>query len=303
MEESTSLNFALILFFLLLLTFVAWLADRFVFLPRRKALARTRLAEFDAAQGGAPEGQRSARDAEARAAISQAALRQPIWLEYTAGLFPVIAVVFFLRSFLVEPFKIPSGSMIPTLLVGDLILVNKFTYGVRLPVVHTKLFDVGLPQRGDVMVFRYPRDPSMDYIKRVVGLPGDTVAYLNKRLTINGRPVALEGAGDFYDADRLSYTPQFSEKLGTIDHKILTELDKPSFISAVDAFPFRERCEYVTAGVTCKVPEGYYFVMGDNRENSLDSRFWGFVPESHIVGKAFFIWMNFGDFKRIGRFH
>ncbi len=303
MEESTSLNFALILFFLLLLTFVAWLADRFVFLPRRKALARTRLAEFDAAQGGAPEGQRSARDAEARAAISQAALRQPIWLEYTAGLFPVIAVVFFLRSFLVEPFKIPSGSMIPTLLVGDLILVNKFSYGVRLPVVHTKLFDVGLPQRGDVMVFRYPRDPSMDYIKRVVGLPGDTVAYLNKRLTINGRPVALEGAGDFYDADRLSYTPQFSEKLGTIDHKILTELDKPSFISAVDAFPFRERCEYVTAGVTCKVPEGHYFVMGDNRENSLDSRFWGFVPESHIVGKAFFIWMNFGDFKRIGRFH
>ncbi|HQD84682.1 MAG TPA: signal peptidase I [Quisquiliibacterium sp.] len=297
------MNFALILFFLLLLTFVAWLADRFVFLPRRKALARTRLAEFDAAQGGAPEGQRSARDAEARAAISQAALRQPIWLEYTAGLFPVIAVVFFLRSFLVEPFKIPSGSMIPTLLVGDLILVNKFSYGVRLPVVHTKLFDVGLPQRGDVMVFRYPRDPSMDYIKRVVGLPGDTVAYLNKRLTINGRPVALEGAGDFYDADRLSYTPQFSEKLGTIDHKILTELDKPSFISAVDAFPFRERCEYVTAGVTCKVPEGHYFVMGDNRENSLDSRFWGFVPESHIVGKAFFIWMNFGDFKRIGRFH
>jgi len=303
LEESTSLNFALILFFLLLLTFVAWLADRFVFLPRRKALARTRLAEFDAAQGGVPEGQRSARDAEARAAISQAALRQPIWLEYTAGLFPVIAVVFFLRSFLVEPFKIPSGSMIPTLLVGDLILVNKFSYGVRLPVVHTKLFDVGLPQRGDVMVFRYPRDPSMDYIKRVVGLPGDTVAYLNKRLTINGRPVALEGAGDFYDADRLSYTPQFSEKLGTIDHKILTELDKPSFISAVDAFPFRERCEYVTAGVTCKVPEGHYFVMGDNRENSLDSRFWGFVPESHIVGKAFFIWMNFGDFKRIGRFH
>ncbi len=303
MEESTSLNFALILFFLLLLTFVAWLADRFVFLPRRRALARTRLAEFDAAQGGLPAAQRGPKDAEARAAISQAALRQPLWLEYTAGLFPVIAVVFFLRSFLVEPFKIPSGSMIPTLLVGDLILVNKFSYGVRLPVVHTKLFDVGLPERGDVMVFRYPRDPSMDYIKRVVGVPGDTVAYLNKRLSINGKPVDLESAGDFYDSDRLSYTPQFSEKLGTNAHKILTELDKPSFISAVDAFPFRDRCVYVTAGVTCRVPDGHYFVMGDNRENSLDSRFWGFVPESHIVGKAFFIWMNFGDFKRIGRFH
>ena len=166
MEESTSLNFALILFFLLLLTFVAWLADRFVFLPRRKALARTRLAEFDAAQGGAPEGQRSARDAEARAAISQAALRQPIWLEYTAGLFPVIAVVFFLRSFLVEPFKIPSGSMIPTLLVGDLILVNKFSYGVRLPVINKSKRMVGMISLGDVGQFA-TAELSAQYVKSV----------------------------------------------------------------------------------------------------------------------------------------
>ena len=302
MEQSTSLNFALILFLLLLLTFVAWLAEKLVFLPRRRRLAEARLTEFDRAQAALPEAQRTANVEAARVAIADKALRQPAWLEYTAGLFPVIAVVFLLRSFVVEPFKIPSGSMIPTLLVGDLILVNKYTYGVRLPLVHTKVLDVGDPQRGDVMVFRYPRDPSMDYIKRVVGLPGDKISYQNKRLSINGQEVPLQPAGEFFDAERLSYSPQYLEKLGTIDHKILTELDKPSFISAVEGFPFRERCQYGGGGVTCEVPPGHYFVMGDNRENSLDSRFWGFVPERNIVGKAFFIWMNFGDLKRIGRF-
>ena len=303
MEDSTSLNFALILFLLLVLTFVAWVAERMVFLPRRRRLAEQRLTEFDRAQEALPAAQRSPNLEAARVAIADKVLRQPLWLEYTAGLFPVIAVVFFLRSFVVEPFKIPSGSMIPTLLVGDLILVNKYSYGVRLPIVHTKVLDVGQPARGDVMVFRFPRDPSMDYIKRVVGLPGDRISYENKRLRINGKEVTMAEAGEFYDSERLSYSRQYSEKLGTIDHKILTELEKPSFISAVDAFPFRENCEYGSSGVSCVVPPGHYFVMGDNRENSLDSRFWGFVPERNIVGKAFFIWMNFGDFKRIGRFH
>jgi len=302
-EDSTSLNFALILFLLLVLTFVAWVAERMVFLPRRRRLAEQRLTEFDRAQEALPAAQRSPNLEAARVAIADKVLRQPLWLEYTAGLFPVIAVVFFLRSFVVEPFKIPSGSMIPTLLVGDLILVNKYSYGVRLPIVHTKVLDVGQPARGDVMVFRFPRDPSMDYIKRVVGLPGDRISYENKRLRINGQEVTMAEAGEFYDSERLSYSRQYSEKLGTIDHKILTELEKPSFISAVDAFPFRENCEYGSSGVSCVVPPGHYFVMGDNRENSLDSRFWGFVPERNIVGKAFFIWMNFGDFKRIGRFH
>jgi signal peptidase I len=264
------MNFALVLFLLLVFTGIAWVVDKIWLAPARRRPGRE---------------------------------RQPLWLEYTAGLFPVIAVVFLLRSFLFEPFKIPSGSMIPTLLVGDLILVNKFTYGVRLPVIHTKVLDVGLPARGDVMVFRFPKDTSVDYIKRVVGIPGDTVGYENNRLTINGQSVPMRDAGEFYDADRLTYNRQYSERLGEVEHKLLTELGKPSFISGVDSFPFRDQCTYGRTGLTCKVPAGHYFVMGDNRENSLDSRYWGFVPERNIVGKAFFIWMNFGDLGRIGRFH
>jgi len=264
------MNFALVLFLLLVFTGVAWVIDKVWLAPVRRR---------------------------------QGVERQPLWLEYTAGLFPVIAVVFLLRSFLVEPFKIPSGSMIPTLLVGDLILVNKYAYGIRLPVVHTKVLDVALPARGDVMVFRFPSDPSVDYIKRVVGLPGDTVTIDSGRLSLNGQPVPMREAGEFFDSERLVYYRQYSEKLGAVEHKLLTELDKPSFITGAEKFPFRDRCNFGRTGMSCQVPEGHYFVMGDNRENSLDSRFWGFVPERNIVGKAFFIWMNFGDLGRIGRFH
>jgi signal peptidase I len=264
------MNFALILFVLFVLTGLVWLIDKAVLAPARRR-------------------------------AGQAA--RPAWLEYTAGLFPVIALVFVLRSFLFEPFKIPSGSMVPTLLIGDLILVNKFSYGVRLPVVHTKVLDVGLPQRGDVMVFRFPKDPSVDYIKRVIALPGDTITYESNRISINGTPVPMQSAPEFFDAERLTYYRQYLEKLGDVEHKILTDMSKSNFISGVDAFPFRDRCQYGNTGLSCKVPEGHYFVMGDNRENSLDSRFWGFVPEANIVGKAFFIWMNFSDFSRIGRFH
>ena len=248
-DSSTSLNFALILFVLLVVCFSAWLAERFHFLPTRRRVAAQRATEFDKQQAALAPHQRVGDAGAAREALVREAMRQPIWLEYTAGLFPVIAVVFFLRSFLVEPFKIPSGSMIPTLLIGDLILVNKFSYGVRLPVVHTKIIDVGNPQRGDVMVFRYPQNPSQDYIKRVVGLPGDKISYENKRLRINDAEVPLAQAGEFYDSDRLTYSRQYSEKLGETDHKILTELDKPSFISAVNAFPFRDQCNYTGGGV------------------------------------------------------
>jgi signal peptidase I len=233
----------------------------------------------------------------------QKLLMQPWWLEWTAGLFPVILAVFFLRSFLFEPFKIPSGSMIPTLQVGDLILVNKYHYGIRLPVINKKIIANHEPQRGDVMVFRYPVDTRVDYIKRVVGLPGDEVAYLNKRLTINGQPVLSSPLPDYYDEDSARYAQHFSEKLGEQEHRILVDKDRPSFIPGVHAFPFSDACRYSAEGVTCKVPAGHYFMMGDNRDNSQDSRFWGFVPDENIVGRAFLVWMNFANLGRIGWFH
>jgi signal peptidase I len=210
-----------------------------------------------------------------------------------------------MRSFLFEPFKIPSGSMIPTLLVGDLILVNKFHYGIRLPVINKKIVSINEPQRGDVMVFRYPVNPSLDYIKRVVGLPGDEIAYINKRLTINGTPIEQTSLAEFYDEDSLRYSLQYSESLMGATHRILVDKDRPPFVppQAIEDFPFKENCRYSGEGVVCKVPAGHYFMMGDNRDNSQDSRFWGFVPDENIVGKAFVIWMNFGDFKRVGFFH
>jgi signal peptidase I len=210
--------------------------------------------------------------------------------------------VFLLRSFLFEPFKIPSGSMLPTLESGDLILVNKFTYGVRLPVVNRKIVANGDPARGDVIVFRYPPDPRIDYIKRVVGLPGDEVAWLNKTLTINGQPVPTGALPDYYDEDSQRYTQQKNETLGPVDHRILLRADRPSFVSGAEAFPHRDACRYSAEGVSCKVPPGHYFVIGDNRDNSIDSRYWGFVPDRNLVGRAFFVWMNFGNLGRIGGF-
>lgn len=226
----------------------------------------------------------------------------PWWVDYGGSLFPVILAVFVLRSFLVEPFKIPSGSMIPTLLIGDFILVNKFTYGVRLPVINRTVVAMNSPERGDVVVFRFPPDPSLDYIKRVVGVPGDTVAYRDKRIFLNGVELSQEAQGDYLDKDRLVYTPRYREKLGEVAHDILIEKDAPGYLPQGVQYPYRENCIYNAQGVSCTVPAGHYFVMGDNRDNSQDSRFWGFVPDANLVGKAFFIWFNFGDLKRIGAF-
>ena len=294
-------NFALLLFMATLVTGLYWVAERLVFLPRRRAAA----AALEA-QAAARQAQLSARgiavDGTDLEVSRQRLLMQPWWLDWTAGLFPVILAVFVLRSFLFEPFKIPSGSMIPTLLVGDLILVNKFTYGLRLPVVNTKLTEGTPPARGDVMVFRYPPRPSLDYIKRVVGVPGDQVAYLNKRLTINGQPVSKNPLPDYFEEDAMRYFKQFEEQLGDKRHRLLTDEERPAFIPGAEDFPFKQNCRYSVEGVTCKVPEGHYFMMGDNRDNSLDSRYWGFVPDRNIVGKAFLIWMNFRSLKRIGSF-
>jgi signal peptidase I len=230
--------------------------------------------------------------------------RQPWWVEYSVSFFPVILIVFLLRSFLVEPFKIPSGSMIPTLLVGDFILVNKFTYGIRLPVVQRKLIEIGAPQRGDVMVFRYPEDPSLDYIKRVIGLPGDRVEYRNKRLSINGQPVPMRQVEDYLARERMQYSRRYLETLNGTEHQVLIEPDVPALVQPPRPFPRFENCNYNMnmSGLVCTVPPGHYFVMGDNRDNSSDSRVWGFVPDANIVGKAFFIWLNLGELGRFGTF-
>ena len=262
------MNFALILFCLLLVSGAIWVADA-LFLSKGRA----------------------------------ADAKDPWWVEYGASFFPVILLVFGLRSFVVEPFKIPSGSMIPTLQIGDFILVNKFTYGIRLPVINKKIIDINQPKRGEVMVFRFPEDPSQDYIKRVVGIPGDKVAYQNKHLTINGQSVETTRVDDYLNKERLQYSKQFTEKADGFEHRTLNDDDVPAFISSASQFPYRENCLYNNAGVVCTVPVGHYFMMGDNRDNSRDSRYWGFVPEENIVGKAFFIWLNFSDLKRIGSFN
>jgi signal peptidase I len=295
-------NFSLLLFVLTLVTLAYWLAERFHFRPARIAAAarlesQHRERRADLARQGIAQVDGDLATAKERV------LAQPWWLDWTAGLFPVILIVFLLRSFLFEPFKIPSGSMIPTLLVGDLILVNKYHYGVRLPVINKKIVANHDPQRGDVMVFRFPRNPNIDYIKRVIGVPGDEVAYLSQRLIINGQPVSLERDGEYYDEERLGYAAQFRERLGNVEHRILVDPQRSPFYGSGDAsFPGRENCRYSAQGVVCKVPPGHYFMMGDNRDNSEDSRFWGFVPDENIVGRAFLVWMNFGNLNRIGRF-
>lgn len=296
-------NFALLLFLATVVTGLYWLAERFYFLPKRRQAAEaldTSLVQRREELARQGITQVDTVDAKARERL----VMQPWWLDWTAGLFPVILAVFLLRSFLFEPFKIPSGSMMPTLLTGDLILVNKFTYGLRLPVINTKLTDGTPPARGDVMVFRYPPKPSMDYIKRVIGVPGDEVAYLNKRLTINGQPVDKQPVPDYFDEEAMRYLKQYSEKLGGKEHRLLNDDTRRAGLSEVEimAFPNQENCRYSVEGVVCKVPAGQYFMMGDNRDNSLDSRYWGFVPDKNIVGKAFFVWMNFGNLKRIGGF-
>jgi len=260
------MNFALILFSLLVVTGAVVLADRIHFAKRRG------------------EGE-----------------KEPWWIEYPKSFFPVILIVFLLRSFVLEPFRIPSGSMIPTLLVGDFILVNKFTYGIRLPIVNKKLFEMNEPRRGDVMVFRYPEDPSVDYIKRVVGVAGDRVAYVNKRLAINGKELELKPDGEYLHK-RASYAKQYVEAVDGHQHRILVEDDAPPSLPFVKQFPFREKCTYNSEGMTCTVPPGHYFMMGDNRDNSADSRVWGFVPDENIVGRAFFIWFNFSELSRFGSF-
>ena len=211
---------------------------------------------------------------------------EPIAVEYARSFFPIVFIVFLLRSFMAEPFRIPSGSMMPTLLIGDFLLVNKFTYGIRIPIINQKIIEINEPQRGDIVVFRFPKDPTVDYIKRVIGLPGDKVSYYDKKLYINNVQInqtllgSYQGVGQGQD---MTGSAQIEEELTGVDHNILIRNGAP------------------TVEGTYVIPSGNYFVMGDNRDNSNDSRYWGTVPEENLVGKAFFIWMNWDwDYKGIG---
>jgi signal peptidase I len=277
-------DFALLLVILTAVTGVIWLIDRLFFQNGRKA----RAAAMAQAEGSEAE----------RQLRMQELLREPVIVEYARSFFPVILIVLLFRSFFAEPFKIPSGSMMPTLLVNDFILVNKFSYGLRLPVLGTKIVPVGEPQRGDVFVFRYPNpdhDPRKngeDYIKRVIGLPGDEISYRNKTLYVNGKEIPQKYIGPFAgkgdEGRRMAGAEVHEESLPGAAHQMLVSRT---------LMPGREG--------TWTVPAGHYFAMGDNRDNSEDSRYWGFVPEENLVGKAFVIWMNGSfsdgvDFSRIG---
>ncbi|NOT13150.1 MAG: signal peptidase I [Methylococcaceae bacterium] len=216
---------------------------------------------------------------------------EPLVVEYARSFFPIVLIVFLLRSFIAEPFRIPSGSMMPTLLVGDFLLVNKFTYGIRIPIINKKVIELNEPKRGDIVVFRFPKDPSVDYIKRVIGVPGDKIVYDNKQLTVNDIPINQVSIGSYKGLGQgadMTGAEHLVENLTGVEHSILVRNGAPSL-----------QFSYV-------VPEGNYFVMGDNRDNSNDSRYWGTVPEENLVGKAFFIWMNWDlqnkgiGFDRIG---
>jgi signal peptidase I len=251
-------DFAVILSLLTAVTGVFWALDKWLLAPRRAAI-------------GAGE-------------------KPNAFVDFCRSFFPVIFVVLMLRSFLAEPFRIPSGSMIPTLLVGDFILVNKFTFGLRDPVFHHKFVDFGEPERGDIVVFRWPVDPSKDFIKRIVGIPGDKITYIDKQLYVNGERASVQPGGVYTNPG--TFPPgvvyRMSEDLAGVEHNILINPGRPA-----------QDFEFI-------VPPGEYFAMGDNRDGSDDSRRWGTVPERNLVGKAFLIWMSWDgartriDFSRIG---
>ena len=256
-------DFSFYLFVGVAVTGVIWMIDHFYLAPRRTMAIQTNNS----------------------AEVNNDSVKEPVIVEYAKSFFPVLLIVFLLRGFVVEPFKIPSGSMLPSLYIGDFILVNKFAYGIRVPVLNKKIIETGTQARGDVMVFRYPRDPSLDYIKRVVGLPGDHIAYYNKVLYVNGKPIGRKFEGH-YEGPGQMHASQYIENLEGIENPMLLMPGRPNSLEG----------ELI-------VPEGMYFVMGDNRDNSTDSRVWGAVPEENLVGKAFMIWMHWSDgvhWKRLG---
>lgn len=269
-------DLALILLSLTTLSGVIWLIDKLFFEKKRY------------------------HQADQKAGDDKAIHTDPVVVEYAKSFFPVLLFVLVIRSFLAEPFRIPSSSMMPTLLIGDFILVNKFEYGIRMPAFNNKIVEVGSPQRGDVVVFRYPEDESQNYIKRVVGLPGDDIVYRNRIIYVNGEPVTQKHLKTYVGVGsgaNMTGAELRQEELGDVKHNLLLDHRRPVF-----------QQPYFTKNIPnwnghIIVPEGQFFVMGDNRDHSADSRFWGFVPEENLVGEAFLIWMNWDagiGFSRIG---
>jgi signal peptidase I len=258
------LDFSFYLFVAVVFTGAVWLIDKWYLKPRREQVVHE---SSDVHQG---------------VEVSRKG-KEPVIVEYSKSFFPVLLIVFLLRGFIVEPFRIPSGSMLPSLYIGDFILVNKFAYGIKLPVLNKKIIPINTPERGDVVVFRYPRDPSLDYIKRVIGLPGDHISYYNKVLYVNGTPVMRDFAGQYKGPGQASAS-EYNEKLEGATHSMLLLPARPNNLQG----------EWI-------VPEKMFFVMGDNRDNSNDSRVWGPVPESNLIGKAFMIWMHFSDEMHLDR--
>lgn len=273
-----NVNLELILVIGTLITGIVVLLDKLVFAEKRRKRILNETYDAKFVDGDSSKAQRE--------------YKEPWYIDYSRSFFPVLLIVLILRSFIAEPFRIPSGSMMPTLLHGDFILVNKFTYGLRLPVLHNKVWANNLPQRGEVIVFRYPKNPSLDYIKRVIGLPGDRLEYRDKIVYVNGEAMKQVDLGTYIGKGRdsiMSGSNKKQENLTPIKHDMLINDRRLSIDSA------------------WTIPDGHYFVMGDNRDNSNDSRVWGMVPEQNLVGKAFMIWMNWDisegqfDFRRIGK--
>ena len=293
------MNFSLVLMLLTVGTGIIWCLDRFLWRPKRLLRAKEEADRFSELNRQAIDQGEMSVIGEAQS-IYQKLSAQPKWIEYTGGFFPVILFVFILRSFLAEPFRIPSGSMLPTLHAGDFILVNKYEYGLRFPFFNFAITEGTAPKRGDIVVFKYPLDKNVDFIKRVIGLPGDEIRYVDKQLYINGELQQTTPDGSFFDKETYTDLEQFDENLDGIKHKILENDKMPSMARPVQGHNGLNQCLYNMGDVVCKVPEGHYFMMGDNRDNSADSRFWGFVPREDIVGRAFFIWLNISDMGRIG---
>lgn len=259
------MDFSLVLVLLTLGMGLVWALDAWVMKPRRQAAA--------VASGQSGEGP-----------------GEPALVEFCRSFFPIVLVVLLVRSFLFEPFRIPSSSMMPTLLVGDFIFVSKFSYGLRLPVLNAKILDLGEPGRGDVAVFRLPSDPATNYIKRIVGVPGDVVSLRDKRLWVNGVPVPVEATGEsvVVDCGGFGFRARLvTETIGEVSHQIYIGEQRDR------ASPFLDRT----------VPQGQYLVLGDNRDCSQDGRIIGYIPEQNMVGRAVRIWMNWDSASRRPLWH